>query len=392
MKEIILIKLGEVVLKGLNKNSFEETLMKNIRRRIKGIGKWNIRKAQSTIYVEPLEEGIDMDEAVERIKKVFGIAAFQRAAVVAKDFDSICKTAAEYLEDELSTAKTFKVAAKRSDKTFPLATPEICMELGGYILDKFPHLSVDVHDPDVTVVVEVRDFGAYVHSSQIKGAGGMPLGTSGKALLLLSGGIDSPVAGYLMAKRGVELSAIHYVSPPYTSERAKNKVLELGEELCSFCGRLETYIVPFTEIQEEIRNNCREEYFTVIMRRFMMKIAEKVATDNRCKALITGESIAQVASQTMDAIYCTDRASDIPVFRPLIGWDKNDIIEVSRKIGTFETSIQPYEDCCTVFTPRHPKTHPVLEEIEKEEKRLDMDALINRAYEGIEKITLRNEF
>ncbi|MBQ5321397.1 MAG: tRNA 4-thiouridine(8) synthase ThiI [Oscillospiraceae bacterium] len=392
MKEVILIKDGEIALKGLNRNSFEETLMKNVRRRIKSLGKWNIRKAQSTIYLEPLYEDMDIDEAVERIKKVFGIAAFQRSAAVEKDFDKICEAAVDYLEDELMSARTFKVAAKRSDKSFPYDTPKICAELGGYILERFPHLTVDVHNPDVTVIVEIRDFSAYIHASQIKGAGGMPLSTSGKAMLLLSGGIDSPVAGYLMAKRGVELAAIHFVSPPYTSERAKNKVLELGKELCDWCGRMSVFIIPFTEIQEKIRDNCREEYFTVIMRRFMMRIAEMTAREVGCGALITGESIAQVASQTMEAIACTDKVAGMPVFRPLIGWDKNDIIEVSRKIGTFETSIQPYEDCCTVFTPKHPKTHPTIEEIEKEEERLEIEELINKAFGAKEKIILRNEF
>jgi thiamine biosynthesis protein ThiI len=392
MKEVILIKDGEIALKGLNRNSFEETLMKNIRRRIKSLGKWNIRKAQSTIYLEPLYEDMDIDEAVERIKKIFGIAAFQRAATVEKDFSKICEVAKEYLADDLLSAKTFKVTAKRSDKSFPLDTPKICMELGGYILENFPHLTVDVHNPELTVVVEIRDFNAYIHSAQIKGAGGMPLSTSGKATLLLSGGIDSPVAGYLMAKRGVELSAIHFVSPPYTSERAKNKVLELGKKLCDWCGRMSVFIVPFTEIQEAIRENCREEYFTVIMRRFMMRISEIVARREGAGALITGESIAQVASQTMEAIACTDKVAGMPVFRPLIGSDKNDIIAISRKIDTFETSILPYEDCCTVFTPRHPKIHPDIEEIEAEEERLNIDELIERAVEGIEKIILRNEF
>lgn len=392
MKETILLKYGEIALKGLNKNSFEEVLVKNIKRRIKSLGKFQVWKAQSTIYVEPLEDEIDTDEAAERLSKVFGIAALTRAITVEKDFEEISKATIEYLETELTNAKTFKVEAKRSDKHFPLTTPEIQRELGGVILSRFHHLKVDVHNPEVKVVVEIRDNFAYVHTAQIKGAGGMPLGTSGNGMLLLSGGIDSPVAGYMMAKRGVALSAVHFESPPYTSERAKKKVLKLGKELCEWCGRLDVYVVPFTEIQEEIRNNCKEEYFTVIMRRFMMKIASKLAENVSAGALITGESIAQVASQTMDAIICTNEAASIPVYRPLIGFDKNDIVEISRKIGTFETSIEPYEDCCTVFTPRHPKTHPNLEEILTEEKNLQIDALVEKATKATEIINLRNDF
>ncbi len=392
MKETILLKYGEIALKGLNKNSFEEVLVKNIKRRIKSLGKFQVWKAQSTIYVEPLEDDIDTDEAAERLSKVFGIAALTRAITVEKDFEEISKATIEYLETELTNAKTFKVEAKRSDKHFPLTTPEIQRELGGVILSRFHHLKVDVHNPEVKVVVEIRDNFAYVHTAQIKGAGGMPLGTSGNGMLLLSGGIDSPVAGYMMAKRGVALSAVHFESPPYTSERAKKKVLKLGKELCEWCGRLDVYVVPFTEIQEEIRNNCKEEYFTVIMRRFMMKIASKLAENVSAGALITGESIAQVASQTMDAIICTNEAASVPVYRPLIGFDKNDIVEISRKIGTFETSIEPYEDCCTVFTPRHPKTHPNLEEILTEEKNLQIDALVEKATKATEIINLRNDF
>ena len=392
MKETILAKYGEIALKGLNKNSFEEVLIKNIKRRLKSLGDFRISKAQSTIYIEPNDEYQDMDEALARVGRIFGIAALTRALTVEKDFEAISAAAGDYLEDELRAARTFKVEAKRSDKSFPLNTPEIQRELGGVILGKFNHLKVDVHNPDVTVVVEIRDKYAYIHSSQLKGAGGMPLGTSGKGMLLLSGGIDSPVAGYMMAKRGVDISGIHFVSPPYTSERAKRKVIKLGEELCDWCGRMELFIVPFTRIQESIKDNCREEYFTVIMRRFMMRIACEVAKREECKSLITGESIAQVASQTMDAIACTNAAADIPVFRPLIGFDKNDIVEISRRIGTFETSIEPYEDCCTVFTPKHPKTHPDIEGILKEEEKLNVTELIREAVEGIEKIYLRNEF
>lgn len=392
MRETILIKYGEIALKGLNKNAFEEVLVKNIKRRINSAGKFKISKAQSTIYVEPKNEEADIDEAAERIEKIFGIAAYVRAATVEKDFEVISRAAVEYLGDRLRDAKTFKVEAKRADKSFPLNTPMIQRELGGVLLSAFHHLKVDVHNPEVTVVVEIRDDFAYIHEAQKKGAGGMPIGTSGDAMLLLSGGIDSPVAGYMIAKRGVTLHGMHFVSPPYTSERAKKKVIKLGEEICEWCGRMNLYIVPFTEIQESIRDNCKEEFFTVIMRRFMMKIASRVAAEQGCAALVTGESIAQVASQTMDAIVCTDAAADMPVYRPLIGFDKNDIVEISRRIGTFETSIEPYEDCCTVFTPKHPKTHPNLSDILKEEENLDVENLIDRAIKGVEILYLRNEF
>ena len=383
MKEIILIKNGELALKGQNRRGFEEILIKNIRRRIKPLGTVNIRVAQSTIYIEPADEGFDMDEAQNRIGKVFGIAAFTRAAVTEKNMECIKKTAAEYLADSLSAAKTFKVEAKRADKTFPLKSPEIARELGGYILSKFHHLKVDVHNPDITVTVEVRENGAYIHGDQIKGAGGMPVGTGGRAVILISGGIDSPVAAYTMAKRGIELVGVHFASPPYTGPRAEQKVRDLLTIVSQYSGRIPFFIVPFTEIQLEIDEKCPEELFTVIMRRFMMKIAQIIAKKEDCKALITGESVGQVASQTMDAICCTDKVCEMPVFRPLIGNDKDEIITVSRKIGAFETSILPFEDCCTVFTPKHPRTKPRLDMIEKAEQALDIDGLIERAVDGV---------
>lgn len=360
MKELVLVKVGEIALKGLNRRTFEDILKKNIRRSIKSAGRFEVTSAQSTIYVTPLEESADLDEACEKISKVFGIVAYSRACLCKKDMQSITENAFEYLEDELMAAKTFKVQAKRSDKKFPLKSPEICMELGGQILSKFPHLKVDVHNPEVTVTVEVRDFGAYVHGCALRGAGGIPVGTGGKAAILISGGIDSPVAAYMMAKRGIELTAIHFASPPYTSERAEQKVIKLLQKVSLYSGAIKMITVPFTEIQETIKNKCPEELFTIIMRRLMMQMSQIIAKQEDCTALITGESLGQVASQTIHAMECTDEATDMLVFRPLIGMDKEEIIDISRKIDTFETSILPYEDCCTVFTPKHPRTRPVL--------------------------------
>ena len=383
MKEIILIKLGEIVLKGLNRRNFEDSLMKNLKRRLAKIGEFHVQIAQSTISVSPVHDDTDMDEVEDCVSKVFGIAAFARACVTEKDLDRIKEAAAEYLADTFDSPKTFKVEAKRSDKKFPYKSPEICDEVGGYLLEKFPGISVDVHNPDVTVTVEIRDFGAYIRAGLIRGAGGIPVGTGGKACVLISGGIDSPVAAYMMAKRGLELTAVHFASPPYTSIRAEEKVAELLERVAKYSGRIKMFTVPFTEIQEQIREKCKEDYFTIIMRRFMMEISEEIAKRNGCHALITGESLGQVASQTLLAIGCTDNACNMPVFRPLIGMDKEEIISVSRKIDTFEVSIQPYEDCCTVFTPKHPKTKPVLAEVIREQEKLDCKGLVERAVEGV---------
>lgn len=379
MKEVILAKYGEIALKGLNKHTFEQLLVNNIKRRIRSLGQFNITRAQSTIYIEPLNEECDVDTAVERLKKIFGIAILCRSIEVPKDFQKITEMTMEYLEDIMPFHKTFKVEAKRSDKHFPMKSPQICTELGGDILEHFPHLSVDVKNPEITVTVEIRETNAYVHAKKIEGAGGMPVGSSGEALLLLSGGIDSPVAGYMMAKRGLHISAIHYVSPPYTSERAKMKVEKLCEIISEYCGNIRFYCVPFTEIQEKIRDKCPEELFTIIMRRLMMEIAQRIAEKNGLEALITGESVGQVASQTMSAIACTDAAARIPVFRPVIGMDKSEIVTISRKIDTFETSIEPYEDCCTVFTPKHPKTKPQLDEVLKAQAMFDFEPLIEEA-------------
>ena len=392
MKEIILVKYGEMALKGLNKRTFEDVLVKNIKRRLKDLGKTNITRAQSTIFIDPYEEKYDTDEAVDRLKKVFGIAALCRAAVCEKQFDDIKRVSLEYLEEALSYASTFKVTAKRADKSFPMKSPEICRELGGALLSRFDNLKVDVNNPEVTVTVEIRDSKAYVHGENIKGAGGLPVGTSGHAMLLLSGGIDSPVAGYMLAKRGAHIFAVHYVSPPYTSERARLKVEQLCERLTDYCGSIAFFCVPFTEIQEAIKNHCPEEFFTIIMRRLMMEIAQRISEREKCLALITGESVGQVASQTMNAIACTDAVCRIPVFRPLIGMDKTEIVETARKIDTFDISIQPYEDCCTVFTPRHPKVRPLLSDVENAQNGFDFSELVDKAVNDTELKIFNLEF
>lgn len=390
MKEIILIKNGELALKGLNRNSFEDILIKNIKKRISDLGAFEYTKSQSTIMVDPLDDGIDLDDAADRISKVFGIAALSRACVCEKDFEDIKSKSTEYLSEQLEEARTFKVEAKRSDKKFPMNSPELCRELGGFLLSKFHHLKVDVHNPDVIVIVEVREKYAFVRGNNIKGAGGMPTGTSGRAAVLISGGIDSPVAAYMMAKRGIELCSIHFASPPYTSELAEMKVMELLKKVAQYSGVITTFVVPFTEIQEAIRDYCPEEYFTIIMRRVMMQISEILAREQNCSALITGESVGQVASQTMYALACTDCAVNMPVFRPCIGMDKEEIIAVSRKIDTFETSIQPYEDCCTVFTPKHPKTKPHIDDVIAAQNKIEsLEEMINRSVAGVKKVIIR---
>ena len=382
MKEIILIKNGEIALKGLNRNTFEDTMVKNIKRRMAHLGSVEAKKSQSTVTLTPLSEFFDMDAAVDVVSRVFGVSAFCRAAEIEKDMEVIKKTAAEYLMSDLSLAKTFKVIAKRSDKNFPLTSPEICREVGGYLLSKFHNLKVDVIDPELTVVIEVRDKCAYVHSQQINGAGGMPTGTGGRAMLLISGGIDSPVAGYMMGKRGLEISAIHFASPPYTSERALEKVKDLLRQVAKYTGRIKLYTVGFTEIQEQIRDYIKEEYSTLVMRRFMMRISNEIANNDGALALVTGESLGQVASQTLPAICCTDAVSECPVFRPLIGMDKEEIVAISRKIETFDISVQPFEDCCTVFTPKHPKTKPSIADLEKVEASVNVDELVKKAVEN----------
>ena len=379
MKEILLCKYGEIVLKGANRKYFEDTLCRELKRKARRHGEFDIYRAQSTIYIEPKNENIDFEGMFESACKVFGITSVCRCAIAEKSLDDIARVVREYIPQFLTGKKSFKVECKRSDKSFPLNSIELAREMGGVVLSTLPRLKVDVHNPDETVVIEIREFGAYIHAGRFKGAGGMPVGTNGKAMLLLSGGIDSPVAGHMIAKRGVKLEAVHFESFPYTSERAKEKVLELAKIVSEYAGDIDVHVVSLTKIQEEIAKNCNEDYFTLLLRRYMMAIATKIAHKRGCGALITGESIGQVASQTMPAIGVTDCMSDLPVFRPCIGLDKEEIIQIARKIGAFDTSILPFEDCCTVFTPKHPKTRPELGKVEDEERKLSFDELVEDA-------------
>lgn len=387
MKEVLLVKFGEIVLKGLNRPVFERTLVKNIKNALADFEGLKITRAQSAIYIEKTDDS-DLDDVLERLTKVIGVLSVTRACVVDKDMDTICKAAAEYVGEDLQEGVTYKVEAKRSDKAFHLKSPEICRMVGGYLHDNVEGLVVDVNNPANTVMVEIRDFGAYIYCKKIPGQGGLPIGTGGKASLLLSGGIDSPVAGYLIARRGVEIDAINFFSYPYTSERAKAKVIKLASILSEYTSKINLHIVPFTDIQLAIRDNCPEEHLTLIMRRFMMRIAQIVAKKNGSEALITGESLGQVASQTLQALHVTNSVMDMPVFRPLIGLDKDAIVKISRKIETFETSILPYEDCCTVFTPKHPTTKPKLDKIIASENVLDVERLIEEAVAGVETIVV----
>ena len=393
MKEILLCKYGEIVLKGANKKYFEDMLCREMKKRAKAYGNFDVYRSQSTIYVEPLDEFADFEGVCEAASKVFGIVSLSRAAVCDKDMDSIRKTAREYLPAFLEGKETFKVESKRSDKTFPLDSMELSREIGGEILSVCPKIKVDVHNPDAVVRVEVREYGAYVSAGRFKGAGGMPIGTNGRGLLLLSGGIDSPVAGYMMAKRGLKIEAVHFESFPYTSEKAREKVLDLAKQVAVYSGDIYVHVVSLTHIQEELVRACEEDYFTLLLRRYMMTIAEKIAKQHDCGSLITGESLGQVASQTMKAIEVTDAAvKQTPVFRPCIGMDKEEIVQIARKIGTFETSILPFEDCCTVFTPKHPKTRPELEKVLAEERKLDFDALVEEAMQSINTVHIVAEY
>ena len=380
IQEVILCKFGEVVLKGANRQSFESQLIKELRRRASPHGVFKIYFKQSTVYVEPTDEFCDMDGMYEAAKKVFGIVGVNRAAVCEKNMDSIMAMAREYLPEKLAGKRTFKVDAKRSDKRFPLKSPEISREIGGVILSTVRGIKVDVHNPDVTVTVEVRDDYAYIRAGQEPGAGGLPLRSAGRGLLLLSGGIDSPVAGCMMAKRGMEIEALHFESFPYTSERAREKVMQLAQEMCEFCSKIHVHVISLTHIQEELRDKCQEDYFTILLRIFMMRLSERCAREYKCHGLITGESLGQVASQTLAAIEVTDSVVRMPVFRPCIGLDKNEIIIQARHYGTFDTSILPFEDCCTVFTPRHPKTQPRIDDVMRELEKVDVEALLDEAY------------
>lgn len=383
MNDMILLKQGEIVLKGQNRRFFEAKLLSNIRRRLKPFGNFKVYSTQSTVYIEPNGD-CDMDGALDAMLMVFGLVGVTRALACEKDKDAIFEAAKKYLAEDMRSAKSFKVEAKRSDKGFPMSSIVLSQYVGGLLSDEFPEIKVDVHNPELIVHVEVREASAYVHANPLPGAGGMPVGSNGSAVTLLSGGIDSPVSSYMIARRGIHLVPVHFFSFPYTSEQAKEKVLELAKILTGCCGRLAVEIVPFTHIQEEIRANCPEEYFTLIMRRFMMRISDKIAHQNGCKALVTGENLGQVASQTMEALRVTEECVTLPVLRPLIGMDKTDIVQIARKIGTFETSILPYEDCCTVFTPRHPRTKPRLEDVLAAESVLDVDALVNEAFNNRE--------
>ena len=386
MDEIILMKLGELVLKGLNRRSFEDKLIANAQRRLKHCGSFKVYSKQSTMYVEPKDDSCDMDAAWEAMKRLFGVVGLSRARACAKDKDAMLETAKTYLHDQLSAARTFKVETKRADKTFPMTSIQLSQYVGGELHDAFPNLSVDVHNPELTVHLEVRDYAAFVHADPEPGAGGLPVGIGGRAVSLLSGGIDSPVASWMMAKRGLALDMVHFFSYPYTSPEAKDKVIELARLLTPWCGRLTVHVVPFTKIQEELRRSCPEELFTILMRRFMMRIACRVAYRVGAGALVTGESLGQVASQTMSAMRLTGAVCDLPILRPVVGMDKEEIVRIARKIGTFETSILPYEDCCTVFTPRHPRLRPLPGEVEAAEANLDIEALVDEAVKNIERI------
>ena len=389
MKEIFLLKLGEIVLKGANKRQFEDKLRQNIRRRMRSYGNFDVYLMQSTVYVEPMDEEADVDGAWEACRSIFGLVSLCRCRACEKDMESIYNTVEEYLGDDLDCAESFKVESKRSDKRFPLTSIGISQAIGGRLAEAHPTCRVDVHNPAYTVYVEVRDLAAYVHGPAVPGAGGLPTGVGGRAMCLLSGGIDSPVAAYMMAKRGVEIECVHFFSYPYTSELAKNKVLELARLVTRYCGRMTVNVVSFTQIQEAIRDNCPEEFFTLIMRLFMMEISQRIGKEDGCGALITGENLGQVASQTMQAMAVTGAVVDIPIFMPLVGMDKEEIVTIARKIGPMETAILPYEDCCTVLTPKHPKTKPTLNQLIHAEKNLDREALIQQALDSVEKITVK---
>ena len=389
MNEIFLLKLGEIILKGANRRQFENKLKTNVARRMRPFGEFKVNILQSTVYVEPENDECDMEGAWEACHAIFGVISLCRCRPCEKTLDAIFDAVVTYLGDDLAAASSFKVESKRSDKRFPMTSIQISQEIGGRLQEAYPDVMVDVHHPGYTVNVEVREHAAYVHGPAEPGAGGLPTGVGGRAMVLLSGGIDSPVAGYMIAKRGVELECVHFFSYPYTSELAKQKVLDLARLMTRYCGRMTVNIVGFTEIQEAIRDNCPEEYFTLIMRRFMMEIAERIGRDHGCQCLVTGENLGQVASQTMEAMGVTSAVVDLPVFCPLIGMDKEEIVTIARRIGTLETSILPYEDCCTVFTPRHPRTKPTRAQVEKAESKLDRPALIERALANTELVKVR---
>lgn len=391
--EVILCKYGEVILKGTNRSSFEAQLLRDVRRRAKMIGNYNIKSNQSTVYIEPDDRDAEDNLGImyTQVARVFGFAGICRANVCEKTMDAIIRTAQKYMPGLLAGKSTFKCEAKRSDKHFPYSSPELSGEVGGAILEVMPDIKVDLKNPDVVVKIEIREEYAYIHAGQDRGAGGMPLGSAGKGMLLLSGGIDSPVAGYMMMKRGMTVECVHFESFPYTSEAAREKVMQLASELTEYCGKIKVHVISLTHIQESLRDTCEEDYFTLLLRRFMMKLACRVAEENNCPVLITGESLGQVASQTLRALCVTEDAADRLVFRPLIGMDKDEIVRISRAIGTFDTSILPYDDCCTVFTPRHPRTQPELEKVMREEAKVDFAALCDEAWATRNTVVLTQE-
>jgi len=389
MKKVILVRCGEIMLKGLNKPYFEQALMKNIKRVLYGLGPISVRKSQSRIYIDPIDEAFEMDEATNRLTRIPGIVSVSQVDRVSVDYAEIKETCVRQTREmiDIGGKSTFKVFARRGDKTFNMGSLEICSDIGGIILEEFPQLRVDLHNPDFTLFIEIRDY-AYIYSKIISGTGGLPVGTNGKAMLLLSGGIDSPVAGWMIAKRGVEIAAVHFYSYPYTSERSREKVIDLAKILVGSTLSMTLFIVPFTDIQVGIYEKCPPEYTTIIMRRHMMRIAQTIARQSGAMALVTGESIGQVASQTMHGLAATDDAVEMPVFRPLIGMDKNDVVDMARGIGTYETSILPYEDCCTVFTAKHPLTRPSVENVKSIEESLNNDELMEKAVNDAEIIKL----
>lgn len=384
----ILLKYGELILKGLNKRFFEDKLLNDVREKLKDLGEFSVSVLQSTITVETPDDSL-LDPALERLKKVFGIVSVCLAYRAEKNPEDIARVVREHVAPTLQGYRSFKCDARRSDKKFPLTSPQIARLTGAVCLEVNPRLKVDVHQPEIVVMTEIRDHYAFVHAGSQKGAGGMPSGTAGKVLLLLSGGIDSPVAGYLLAKRGAALEAVHFESYPYTSQRAREKVLKLARLVACYTGPIKVHVVSVTDIQLAIRDNCREEYFTLILRRFMMRLSRALAHQYHLGALVTGESLGQVASQTLSALAATDAVADLPVFRPLIGTDKEEIVALARQIDTFDTSILPYEDCCTVFTPRHPKLIVELDKLEAEEGKLPIEELCRQALAGRDTVVCR---
>ncbi len=390
MFRAFLIKYAEIGLKGNNRYLFENALRDRVKDALKVLGAFSVSKEQGRIFVE-CPEGYDYEETVEALKCVFGISSICPVVVIdGTDWDSLEKGVGDYVEAMYPDRHfTFKVEAKRADKQYPLTSPDICAKMGACLLRRFPELKVDVHNPDVRITVEVRTR-AYVYSVNIPGLGGMPVGTNGKAMLLLSGGIDSPVAGYMISKRGVSMEAVYFHAPPYTSERAKQKVIDLASQISRYAGPMKLFIVNFTDIQLYIYDKCPHEELTIIMRRYMMRIAERLAEKEGCLGLVTGESIGQVASQTMHSLAATNEVCTMPVYRPLIAFDKKDIVEIAERIKTFETSIQPYEDCCTIFVARHPVIRPDIRIIRKSEKKLAdrIDEMVEEAIRTSEVIDI----